>query len=228
MDAAYLQSTLGPLLSEGLAATLLRSPADPVDFLAHWLKKSVAEKASMHTRKQQEDSLKQADAEAAVVEAKSGEEAARAQAAKESSVAEREAQFANLIATATSRDALLPAFLQGIRELTGASSAYIGLLSTDKESETQTLRYVAATSGNEFLLDKRLTPQQGKVTFSLFGEDEQEEEPEEESDDNGNVRSTCAALRPAQVSLCCFMTSGLCVDPLLHLFACSPSLAPWW
>ncbi len=198
MDAAYLQSTLGPLLSEGLAATLLRSPPDPVDFLAHWLKKSVAEKGSLQARATQAAKLKEADQSSALVEAKGEDEAARAQAHKEASAAEREAQFANLIATATSRDALLPAFLQGLRELTGASSAYLGLLTTDKESETQSLRYVAATSDNDFLLDKRLTPQQGKVTFSLFGEDPEEEEPEEETDDNGNVRYTRACCIASQ------------------------------
>lgn len=37
MEDAYLRQVLGDVLVEGLKETALEDPADPIDFLAHWL-----------------------------------------------------------------------------------------------------------------------------------------------------------------------------------------------
>ena len=38
-DADYLKTLIGEVLSQGLAATLIESPEDPVDYLGNWLVK---------------------------------------------------------------------------------------------------------------------------------------------------------------------------------------------
>ena len=89
MDAAYLQSSVGPLLAEGLAATLLRNPPDKVEFLAHWLRKSVEEKAVLAARAQTAAALAAADAEAEAVAAAAAAQSARAAASRDATDAER-------------------------------------------------------------------------------------------------------------------------------------------
>jgi hypothetical protein len=42
MDTQYLKENVGTALADGVAATLLANPHDPVEYLAHWLLKSVA------------------------------------------------------------------------------------------------------------------------------------------------------------------------------------------
>ncbi len=37
-DQKYLIATLGPALREGLVATVLRKPADPIEYLARFLR----------------------------------------------------------------------------------------------------------------------------------------------------------------------------------------------
>jgi hypothetical protein len=37
MDSNYIREVLGSLLVDGLAEVVLRKPADPIEFLAHWL-----------------------------------------------------------------------------------------------------------------------------------------------------------------------------------------------
>jgi len=202
MDAAYLQSTLGALLSEGVAATLLRSPPDPVEFLALWLRKSVAEKGQVAARQAVQEQQAVQDQSLAQQESKQEEEASRAESHKQASAAEREAQFVKLIASASSKEALLPAFLQGLRELVQASSAYLARFEPDStasgEEGDPVLRYVAATADNAHLLDKRLTAAQAPVTSSLFTEaEEEEEEPEEEElDDDGNPKPRVVKEKP--------------------------------
>lgn len=194
MDAAYLQSTLGDLLSEGLAATLLRNPPDKIEFLAQWLRKSVEEKSGQQAREKEVEALKIKDGEREQGEQREEQKQAAAEASKISTGEEREKQFRNLIDSAQSADALLPAFLQFLRDLSGASSAYVGKLeqpAADSDA-LPALKYVAATPENEWLTEKRLDSKKGKVTFELFGEEEPEEEPEEEEDENGNVSATAA------------------------------------
>ena len=183
MDADYLKSTLGDLLSEGLAATVLKNPKDKIEYLAEWLLQSVAEKQRADGIRIAREQLLARDSEIAVAEKQEEEKEAAAQVSQATTSAEREKQFQAVLANAESFDTLLPVFLQFLRDLTGASSAYFGQLETNKETESSHLRYLAATPENEWLLDKRLEGRKGKNTFDIFVPDE--EEPEEE-DENGN------------------------------------------
>lgn len=191
MDAEYLQSTLGDLLAEGLADTVLANPQDKVEYLAKWLRKAVEQKAVVAEQRKREEELLRADEAAASAQKAEEEKQAASHASKQTSDSEREQQFHTLLESSTSVDALLPSFLQFLRDFTHASSAYIGRVHTDKESESKSLQYVAATPENEWLLEKRLEQRKGKVTFSIFEQqDEEEEEQPEEEDENGNVRRT--------------------------------------
>ena len=42
MDAAYLQSTVGPALAEALAKVTIARPEDPIDFISQYLHKYTA------------------------------------------------------------------------------------------------------------------------------------------------------------------------------------------
>ena len=66
-DAAYLQESVGPALTAGLASCASAQPEDPVDYLAHWLLKYLAV---------QEKKDKAAEAEAAVKKEKEALDAA--------------------------------------------------------------------------------------------------------------------------------------------------------
>lgn len=41
MDAQWLKDNVGDVLSTGVTAVILANPADPVEYLAHWLLKQV-------------------------------------------------------------------------------------------------------------------------------------------------------------------------------------------
>ena len=43
MDSAYLKSTVGSVLAKGIAETVVAKPSDPIDYLAQFLLKSVAD-----------------------------------------------------------------------------------------------------------------------------------------------------------------------------------------
>jgi len=190
MDAEYLQRSVGPLLSKALALAVLRNPKDKVEFIAKYMLETVAvrkkERDVEDAKRKKEDEQRAREEKLEAAE----KVAAEAQSSQSAADAEREKQFNNVLENASSVDEVLPAFLQFLRGMVGASAAYIGRLESgaargDDEAGPDSLRYIAATPENEWILEKKLDANKGKVTFKLF---EPEEEPEElpEEDEDGN------------------------------------------
>ena len=48
MDSAYLKSSVGEVLSHALAFVAAQQPDDPIECLAHYLKKHAANKTAQH------------------------------------------------------------------------------------------------------------------------------------------------------------------------------------
>lgn len=187
MDADYLQSTLGDLLSEGLAHTVLQNPADKVEFLARWIQKTVAARRAAAGVQKEAEEKRALDLEVEAVELQAAEAEAAAESSAEQSAVEREKQFTALIDNAASRAELLPQFLTFLRDLTQASSAYFGIVERHPDAEgaeQSSLKYLAATPESEWMLEQRLDANKGKTTFELFAPEDEEEQQEE--DENGN------------------------------------------
>lgn len=94
----------------------------------------------------------------------------------------REQKFQDFLDSAQSLDGLFEKFIEHLRLCTNASGVYVGEL-----ENPETLRYVAATGEDRFLVEQKLNKGQG-ITFDLFEEEEEEEQPEEEEqfDEEGN------------------------------------------
>ena len=119
-DAAYLQESVGPALTAGLASCASAQPEDPVDYLAHWLLKYLAV---------QEKKDKAAEAEAAVKKEKEALDAAEqtkvdAEAAKVHKLNEAKAA----VEKCTNIPMFYEAVVKGVRENTKAANVYVALL----------------------------------------------------------------------------------------------------
>ena len=111
MDSAYLKKAVGPVLAAGIAETICERPDDPIDYLAQFLLKSVADdqagKAVTKQKKQATDAAAAAD------------EAAAKKAADESGLAEAQAhqtekedkRLGSLLENATSSEEVFSAVL---------------------------------------------------------------------------------------------------------------------
>ena len=119
-DATYLQDTVGPALTAGLASCASARPDDPVDYLAHWLlkylavqeKKAAASEAQVLVQKEREvlDAQEQAKVDAEAAKVHKLEEAKK------------------VVAGCTNIPAFYEAIVKGVRENTQANNVYIALL----------------------------------------------------------------------------------------------------
>jgi len=119
-DAAYLQESVGPALTAGLASCASAQPDDPVDYLAHWLlkylavqeKKSKVVEAEAEVQKEREvlDKKEQAKADAEAAKVHTLQEAKKA------------------VEACTNIPAFYAAIVKGVRENTKASNVYVALL----------------------------------------------------------------------------------------------------
>ena len=121
MDSAYLKSTVGSVLAKGIAETVVAKPSDPIDYLAQFLLKSVAdekEEKSLKTAQKAETERTQA------AEAKAAAAKEAADATAEAVVVQKEKEdkrLASLLENATSTEEVFSAVLSYARARTGAS-----------------------------------------------------------------------------------------------------------
>eukprot|EP00949_MAST-11_sp_MAST-11-sp1_P000831 g831.t1 len=224
MDAEYLKLHVGDALAKGLAQVVVNQPNDGVDFLGNFLIKYA------ETKEKEEADVARAANQKAADEARAAKEAAEAKVAEEKAAeaAAKDASDADLKAALQSAvenegiaypasgalddatgdnvaggiDALLSRTCEHIKQRTGATSVYIGKLTTAPEGAenagAQYVRYVSASSDNAFLVGKSLlapedpdaeepVPESG-VTFEVFKPVEEEEEPEEDEENAGGPK----------------------------------------
>ena len=119
-DAKYLQETVGPALTAGLASCASAQPDDPVDYLAHWLLKYLAvQEKKAQVSEAHELVKKEREAMDAQDQLKVEAEAAN--------VFKLE-QTKQKVAACTNIPAFYKAIVDGIRENTRANHVYIALL----------------------------------------------------------------------------------------------------
>ena len=119
-DAQYLQETVGPALTAGLASCASAQPDDPVDYLAHWLLKylAVQEKKAMASEAE-EVVKKEHEALDAAEQAKVDAEAAKVHKLQEAKAA---------IEACTNIPMFYERIVKGVRENTKANNVYVALL----------------------------------------------------------------------------------------------------
>ena len=75
LDTEYLKTAVGDVLSKGIAQTIGAQPADPIEYLAQYLLKSVADEKADKVLGAQKKAATEAAAAAATAAAKAKEEA---------------------------------------------------------------------------------------------------------------------------------------------------------
>ena len=194
-DVEYLkQDEIGLVISKGLGELYVTKPTNPLHYLGNWLlnhaavlKKEEAEK----TRAQRKSELIEKHAQAMLDQ----ENLKKEQEEKAQTAQQQEEDFKSTIANSLDVDDLLPSLADHLKQKTQATACYIGILEkvkkpvTDADDENahldpeapEVIRYIIATPGHEFMVNKVLKEEEGEITYSVFKEEEQadEEAPEE-------------------------------------------------
>ena len=201
MDAAYLQSTVGPLLSTAITATLQQRPIDPITFVAHFLLHHSHLSSSTLTHAHTLSAQLHAD-DAAHSAASATRTATLARAADAARVtAAHAAALSAFLATHSDRATLLPAFLPLLAPIIGSPSIYIARAecsaSVDPAGALDSLTFVAALPPTPPTLLTTRTHKPDGVLYDLLAEREAEEEEAEPAGDGGEaVDGTVAAPKP--------------------------------
>ena len=162
LDKAYLQSAVGDVLAKGIAQTVGEKPADPIEFLAQYLLKSVAdEKAekALDARKKMATEAAASASAASAAEKEAADQRAEAQALQ---LEKEDKRLASLLENATSSSEVFSAVLSFARARTGASG------------------YVMMTDLAEKVMPKKAPPPaEGEEAAPAEGEEGEAPPPEE-------------------------------------------------
>ena len=161
MDAAYLQSHVGPMLSAGVAATLTQQPVDPIDFLARWLLHAVDEQTKQAqlarlTQRQADDDQR---AEQTHSQQQQSDER---QTDRREQEAARTAALSSFLAGHTDRSSLVASFLRLLAPVVAVKGMYAARFDG---AENDSLRFIA--DNDDQLLAQRLNKADGGVLFDL-------------------------------------------------------------
>lgn len=176
MDAEYLKDTVGDVLAQGLAATIIRNPPDSVQYLAQWLLSYVDNQNADEQKQEQREVEEQLLAKAEQEENERELEKQNKTEVKKQREDEKDEAIVKLLQESTDFDAMLEQFVELLRDRVGASSAYVG-----EVDNGETLNYIAATPNSAHLLEQKLQRNQG-VTWEIFEDQPENNEQEEEED----------------------------------------------
>ena len=197
MDAAYLQSTVGPLLSTAVTATLQQQPLDPVSFLAHFLLQQHSAARLQPVLAAQAAALAQRDeadhaTAAAAAAARDAEAAALVQ-----QTAEREAALSSFLASHPSRDSLLPTLYPLLSAVVPVPGMYVARAEvTEAGGSLDTLKFISANAANAAVLTRRTTRPDGVLFDLLTADEEAEAEAEDGAEAGARERSYRALFIP--------------------------------
>ena len=124
MDAEYLKASVGDVLATGIAETVLMRPDDPVDFLAQFLLKTVADEAEAQVVAAEKEEAKKVKARKDDADAVKAAAAEQKEAAIQMQVLREDKRLQQLLEAATDVKDVYSAVLGYLRTRTGAS-AYI-------------------------------------------------------------------------------------------------------
>ena len=175
-----MKENVGDALTEALAFVARSKPADPIEELGHYLLKFAANK---------EETI-----EILREDARADEEISRvhenALAEEKTNDGDTKVQENDIVERLRSTDdvlSILPEVLAHVREISGASSAYVGRRESGGEGEeSDFIKYIAAAPGDENVLERYLRPSEG-VTFEAWKRRETEEKEEEETNDDADA-----------------------------------------
>ena len=193
MDAAYLQSHVGPMLSAGLAATLTQQPVDPIDFLARWLLHAVdrnqqqAQLAQLAQQQAEDDRRAQLSSQQVQQQR---DEQSRQQKEQETG---RAAALSSFLAAPTDRPSLFSSFLRLLSPVVAVKGMYAARF--DGPADNESLRYIA-DNDEQLLTKQRLHKADGGVLFDLTAPAEDESEAEAAEDDEAAAASGQFAAKP--------------------------------
>ena len=189
MDAAYLQSHVGPLLSAGLAATLTQQPVDPIDFLARWLLHAVDqntnEAQTAQLRQQQTDDDQRTEQQQQQQQQQRDEQ--RQQQRQQE--AARAAALSSFLAQHSDRSSLFASFLRLLAPVVDVKGMYAARFDG---AESDSLRFIA-DNDDQRLLTQRLNKVDGGVLFDLTAAQEEETEAEAAEDDEAAAAKQAVA-----------------------------------
>lgn len=180
-----MQDDIGKILSHALGELYLASPEKPIYFLGNWLLNYSATKKSQKELKAKEAIKSQLREKEFLRQSELAEFEVK-QTAKLNAKKKAELSFKKKVAESMDVDDLLNHFCIHLQKNTLATGVYIARLETkpgaDEAEDKEYLRYIAATKGHKFMINKILTPSQGPITFSAWGpfETAEEEEPKSE------------------------------------------------
>ena len=165
-DAQYLQDSVGPVLTAGLASCASAQPEDPVDYLAHWLLKYLAVQEKK-TRAGEAEVVVQKEREAFDVaeQAKVDTEASKVHALQEAK---------KMVEACTNIPMFYEAIVKGVRENTQANNVYIALLkAVSPEEDKDEKSGNAPTPHDDELVetweeDTRKAPAEGEETLPAW------------------------------------------------------------
>lgn len=189
-DFVYLKETVGPTLTEALAALAIKQPDDPVDFIAHYLLKHVANvrretdllaynKAQADYALQKKDAVDKKDSALALTRQQEVDALATT-AAFEVDCLTSTQDFPTLVA----------AVLRRAKTVTNAASAYVGRRLVDTEG-VEKVHWFAVTTDDllpSHIVHQGLSDTPG-VTFECFTETVDDSA---EADEEGNFPTPAA------------------------------------
>ncbi|CAG9313927.1 unnamed protein product [Blepharisma stoltei] len=201
-DVSYLKSdAVGKVLSKALGQLYKHQPSNPLHFLGNWLINyaSLTKNKEISKKKAEETIRLKQKYENAIQDMIKQQEKSAEEAAKKF---QKENDFRTKIESTLDVDDLLTEFANHLKEELDCTGVYIGILEKIKrpitdldgefahvdDSAPDHIRYIAASAGHEFMIDKTLKEDEGEITYSIWKEEEAEvDKPESEDGDHEKV-----------------------------------------
>lgn len=196
-SVSYLkQDDIGVVLSRALADLYVTKPTNQLHFLGHWLLNHAAAMKNKLGELEKEDlreNLKEKYLKT-IQDQRDMEEKQIIDAEKKK---EKDEELQGRIRNDLDVDDFLQEVVQYLKDQTGAAAGYIGKLERVKRQITLldnekahidddapwVIRYITASKGSEFMIDKTLTEEEGEATYSIWKEEEEPPAEEELSEE---------------------------------------------
>lgn len=160
MDAEYLKGTVNGALTEALSAMAAEMPEDKVEYIGQYLKAYVLRKRAFAEADEERKESESSWAAESVKDDMKKAEASKAAAA----VKEKEDQLTSFLdgfeAAATTKPDAMNQATQFVADYLGVSGSYIAI--KKNINEVDTLCYVSANSGQDFVVGKKLVAPSGE------------------------------------------------------------------
>jgi hypothetical protein len=189
-DVTYLlQEELGGVIGEALGNLYEAKPANPLHYLGNWLLNLSAARKKETRRKERESQKKTLidKHKSQLIERQKAEKKKEEEREEKTAI---EDSFRRTISSAKDCEDMLPQLCEYVKTTLQTTGVYVGKLEKlkkpigelDDERAHENpdapfiVRYVAANESQAFMIDKKLTEEEGPVTFSVWAAREEEDE----------------------------------------------------